>query len=109
MSWWGRLKLRAVRFLLEAILDEVLKERKLRKEEMMKLDRKTLGFALKALAKIGMVWAMVLTGETALEAAGDATVSGAKEIGDILLPWILSLAVDWLGSAIKSSRKPTPA
>lgn len=75
----------------------------------VKLDRKTLGFALKALAKIGMVWAMVLTGETALEGAGDATVSGAKEIGDILLPWILSLAVDWIGSAVKSSRKPTTA
>lgn len=109
MSWWSQLKLRTLRLLLKGWRDAVLKERKLRKEDMMKLDRKTLGFALKALAKIGMVWAMVLTGETALEAVGDATVSGAKEIGDILLPWILSLAVDWLGSAIKSSRKPTPA
>lgn len=109
MSWWSQLKLRALRLLLTEWRDAVMRERKLRKEDMMKLDRKTLGFVLKALAKVGMVWAMVLTGETALEGAGDATVSGAKEIGDILLPWVLSLAVDWIGSAIKSSRKPTAA
>jgi len=68
------------------------------------MNKKPLGFALKAIAKVMQLWGMFLVGEVGIEAAKAGSMLGMKELLVALAPLALGFAVDWVGSWIKSKR-----
>lgn len=73
-----------------------------------KWDKMKTGFLMKAAAKVLGVWGLVQGGEVLVRDAQLETKATALEVATAFAPMILGMAVDWIGSLVKSKRKITP-
>lgn len=74
----------------------------------LKLDKMTVGFAIKALSKLILIGGMVYGGEMLVTDAINQVKTTLIDVFTAFVPFSFGLLLDWVGSYIKSKRKIVP-